>query len=304
MAPIDIVQAQAEVASNEQGVIVAEAAIKTAQDNLRALILDPGDAEFLERHVRADRRAGVRANRRSTSTPPCATRSTSARTCGRRRTACQQSDINIRFFRNQIMPDVNAQVQYVDDGGWRRAALRRSILAAVATGGGASRSILADRGFGSVLGDVFQSAVSELDVRRPDRLPARHQHRAREPRSREAAVRAGADAAQEPRDAGHDPGARHRAQRADEPAARAVGAARPASCRRRSSKPKRRSWPPACRRTFFVFQAQRDLAARAHRRTPGDFRLQQVAGRFRGGPAGAARSTDRRRSPPPAPAPS
>src|SRR4029077_13080978 len=46
MAPIDIVQAQAEVASNEQGVIVAEASIKQAQDNLRAMILDPGAAEF------------------------------------------------------------------------------------------------------------------------------------------------------------------------------------------------------------------------------------------------------------------
>src|SRR5260370_18492116 len=46
MAPIDIVQAQAEVASNQQGVIIAEAAIKTAQDNLRTLILDPGTADF------------------------------------------------------------------------------------------------------------------------------------------------------------------------------------------------------------------------------------------------------------------
>src|SRR5262249_17875032 len=44
LAPIDIVQAQAEVASNESGVIVADAAIKTAQDNLRSLILDPGAA--------------------------------------------------------------------------------------------------------------------------------------------------------------------------------------------------------------------------------------------------------------------
>ena len=38
MAPIDIVQAQAEVASNEQGVIIADANIKTAQDNLRTLM--------------------------------------------------------------------------------------------------------------------------------------------------------------------------------------------------------------------------------------------------------------------------
>ena len=46
MAPIDIVQAQAEVASNEQGVIIADANIRQAQDNLRALILDPGTPDF------------------------------------------------------------------------------------------------------------------------------------------------------------------------------------------------------------------------------------------------------------------
>src|SRR5688572_1764564 len=46
MAPIDIVQAQAEVASNEERVIVAEASIKAAQDNLRALILDPAATDF------------------------------------------------------------------------------------------------------------------------------------------------------------------------------------------------------------------------------------------------------------------
>src|SRR5260221_595331 len=46
LAPIDIVQAQAEVAANEQGVIVADAAIKQAQDALRALVLDPGTPDF------------------------------------------------------------------------------------------------------------------------------------------------------------------------------------------------------------------------------------------------------------------
>src|SRR5262249_23927796 len=46
LAPIDIVQAQAEVASNEERVIVADAAIKRAQDNLRALILDPATPDY------------------------------------------------------------------------------------------------------------------------------------------------------------------------------------------------------------------------------------------------------------------
>jgi outer membrane protein TolC len=45
MAPIDIVEAEAEVA-NREAVILAEAAISQAQDRLRALILDPRDTSF------------------------------------------------------------------------------------------------------------------------------------------------------------------------------------------------------------------------------------------------------------------
>ncbi len=48
MAPIDIVSAEAEVASNEENVIVAEAAIQTAQDQLRALIMNPSQPGFWE----------------------------------------------------------------------------------------------------------------------------------------------------------------------------------------------------------------------------------------------------------------
>ena len=40
MAPIDIVEAESEVARNEETVIVAEAAI-AAEDRLRVLIFDP-----------------------------------------------------------------------------------------------------------------------------------------------------------------------------------------------------------------------------------------------------------------------
>ena len=43
MAPLDIVQAEAEVAQREEGVILAEAAISRAEDRLRALISNPAD---------------------------------------------------------------------------------------------------------------------------------------------------------------------------------------------------------------------------------------------------------------------
>ncbi len=46
MAPIDIVQAEAEVASNEENVIIAEQTVAQAQDRLRALVLDPGTPDF------------------------------------------------------------------------------------------------------------------------------------------------------------------------------------------------------------------------------------------------------------------
>jgi outer membrane protein len=46
LAPIDIIEAEAEVASNEEAVINAEARIKTVEDRLRALIMNPAQADF------------------------------------------------------------------------------------------------------------------------------------------------------------------------------------------------------------------------------------------------------------------
>lgn len=155
MAPIDIVQGQAEVATNESSVIVAEAAIKQAQDTLRALILDPATPEFwtvvfepsdmpsfdartidVDAAVRnaLDKRSDIRAAKN----------------------ALEQSDINIKYYGNQLKPDVNANVGYnpIGVGG---AQLSPVDFSTIAAGGSPSRTVVADRGFGSVLGDVFQS---------------------------------------------------------------------------------------------------------------------------------------------------
>ena len=112
LAPIDIVQAQAEVASNEERVIVAEALIKRAQDNLRALILDSSARRLLEHGAssRATRRRS--RNRRSTSTRRCATPSTTGPDLLAAKNTLERSDLDIRYLRNQILPDVNAQVNY------------------------------------------------------------------------------------------------------------------------------------------------------------------------------------------------
>ncbi len=55
MAPLDIVQAEAEVATREEAVILAEAAIERQQDTIRALVYNPSVAGLLDRTHRADR---------------------------------------------------------------------------------------------------------------------------------------------------------------------------------------------------------------------------------------------------------
>ncbi len=159
MAPIDIVQAQAEVASNEQNVIVAQAAITQAEDRLRALILDPATPGFWDLKLEPSETAPFRPE-------AVDTRAAIANALDKRadlqqaKNSLQQSDVNIRYFRNQVLPDVNAQVNYgsIGYGGTQLDSVNPFALA-----GGAvpARTILSDRGFGSVLGDVFQNAFPQ-----------------------------------------------------------------------------------------------------------------------------------------------
>jgi outer membrane protein len=156
MAPIDIVQAQAEVASNEANVIVAEAAIKLAQDNLRALILAPGSPDFwtvnfepTDTPAYADRPVDVDAAVRNALDKRSDLRSA--------KNSLEQSDINIKYYANQVKPDVNANIGYnpVGVGGSQLSAVN---FADIAAGKSVNRSVISDVGFGSVLGDVFQSS--------------------------------------------------------------------------------------------------------------------------------------------------
>jgi outer membrane protein TolC len=160
LAPLDIVQAQAEVASNESGVIVAEANIKLAQDNLRTLILDPSSPDFwtvsfdptdapafaaraidIEAGVKTalDTRADIRAARNS----------------------LEQSDINIKYYANQLKPDVNAQLSYgaISYGGTQLSTSADPFNASSFT-----RTVVSERGYGSVLGDVLTNAYPQWTV--------------------------------------------------------------------------------------------------------------------------------------------
>jgi outer membrane protein len=153
MAPIDIVEAEAEVALREEAVILAEAQIQRAEDNLRALIYDPAMPDFwtikivpadmppfqpitvsIDEAVRTalDRRTDLRSTRKS----------------------LEANDVSIRYFRNQTLPDVNAQVDY-GLSGLGGTNLQRGIgPLGPGTGDILNRT---QRSFGSVLGDLFNN---------------------------------------------------------------------------------------------------------------------------------------------------
>ena len=159
MAPIDIVQAQAEVASNESGVIVADAAIKAAQDNLRTLILDPGTADFWTVTFEPTDAASFAAQ---TIDVEAAVRTAIDKRSDLRsaKNSLEQSDINIKYYRNQIKPDVNAQVTY---GAVGVAGLQQSGGYNPITGQTTPLSVI-DRSYGAALGDVFSNAFPQWAV--------------------------------------------------------------------------------------------------------------------------------------------
>ena len=81
--PIDIVEAEAEVATREEAVILARGADREAEDTLRALVFDPSMPDFWTHPHRATELPPF-SRRRSTSTRPCATRWTAHATSSSR----------------------------------------------------------------------------------------------------------------------------------------------------------------------------------------------------------------------------
>jgi outer membrane protein TolC len=111
MAPLDIVTAQAEVASREEGVIVAENAVGNAEDNLKQAIFPQNDpATWATRIVPTDR---------PTAEPVPVDVEAAVRSALENRTdviaarkGLERSDISLSYARNQLLPDVNLVASY------------------------------------------------------------------------------------------------------------------------------------------------------------------------------------------------
>ena len=154
MAPIDIVDAKVEVARNEEAVIVAQEAIEQAQDTLRMLIYDPKMPDFWSIRIEPSETAPFQEHKIDTE---AAVRNALDKRADLRsaKLTIQQSDINIRYFRNQILPDVNVQTNYQASGigGVQLESVNVFDPAALA-----AREILSQRSYAAALGDALRGA--------------------------------------------------------------------------------------------------------------------------------------------------
>jgi outer membrane protein TolC len=135
------------VATRDEAVIVAQAQIETAQDTLRALVFNPSAPDFWTTRIEpADLPVfqpipvdvdGVVRNALQTRTD-----------LEQARKSIEATDINIRYFRNQSLPDVTASFNYGLTGLGGTQFLRGSGFPGPIIG-------QAQRSFGTVLGDLF-----------------------------------------------------------------------------------------------------------------------------------------------------
>ena len=110
-APIDIVSAEAEVAQREESSIVAEAQVDRATDSLRTLIYNPDTPNFWTiRLIPADE---VPFEPIVVDIEAAVRKALDERTDLKRADKnLETNDINIRYYRNQLLPEINAQFDY------------------------------------------------------------------------------------------------------------------------------------------------------------------------------------------------
>lgn len=256
MAPIDIVEAQSEVARNDEAVIVAESAILEAQDRLRALIFDPSAPDFWTVDIEPVDQAPFEV--RTVDVDAAVRAAVQNRTdVIQANNQLAQIDISIRYLNNQILPDINATASYgvAGIGGTRYAPLDFTSLPT----GSVTRSVLSQRGFGSVLSDVFAADYPTWSVGIEIGYPigtstaeanlarARLQHSQDELRIRQLELQVATEVRSVARQVETNQKRIESARAAHELAERRLEA-------------EEKKFAAGIQTSFFVFQAQRDLA--------------------------------------------
>jgi len=115
MAPLDVVTARSEVASREEGVIVAENAVAQAEDNLKRVIFPENDpAMWHTRLVLLDRPSAAPMPVNIDGAVENALQSRTDVVSARK--ALERSDVNLHYRKNNLLPSVDLVASYGGSG--------------------------------------------------------------------------------------------------------------------------------------------------------------------------------------------
>src|SRR4051812_29854078 len=146
--PLDLVSAQAEVAANQEQLIIAETAVKQAEDRLRLLIFDPARRENW--NVRIETTDTPAVGTTAVDIEAAVTRALSSRAdLQRARKEIQNSETTEKYAGNQRLPDVRLNASYQASGLGGTQVLRTGGFPGTIVGPGTATP------FGSVLGQLF-----------------------------------------------------------------------------------------------------------------------------------------------------
>jgi outer membrane protein len=148
--PIDLVSAQAEVASNQEQLIVAETSVKQAEDRLRLLIFDAAQRDVWS--IAIDPIDAPPMNTAAVDVEAAVSNALQNRTDLRRaRYDIENANTSLKFAGNQRLPDVRLNASYQASGLGGTEVLRTGGFPGTIVGPGQ------DIGFGSVLDQLLKS---------------------------------------------------------------------------------------------------------------------------------------------------
>ena len=272
MAPIDVVQAQSQAATQRQNLATAEGTRRTTELALKRLIVNGTQDPNWNAADRADRPAGFRHRTDRHARRGARGRSRTAPTSQQARKNLQVNDVTLEYLRNQTLPQVDSSARYglIGQGGTQLRA----------GGTGVQQSPI---GHDSRADTATRSARCSVATTRPGTsastsatasAPARRSHG--RPRARPAESGRGADPADRAAD-------RHRRHQCGDPGRRTTSSASQAAqaareFAQRQLEAEQSKFEVGMSTNYFVVQAQRDLADGAEQRAAGDPRLPPLAG--------------------------
>jgi outer membrane protein TolC len=147
--PLDLVQAEAEVAERRENLIRAGAAAEDAQDRLRRLIMDPDDTSFWRTRIDPVEEPTGRGPQPDVDAI-VANALNERYDLARAGQELENAKTNVEFLRNQQLPDVRLETSYRGSGLAGTELVRSGAFPGILTG-------IRNRSFGAALGQAFSA---------------------------------------------------------------------------------------------------------------------------------------------------